>query len=131
MVKSPHRGLAQVTNWVNLKFAAMNLKSWQHGNGDICYLRFALLFFRSYMFETQSAPDHRLGSSTDWVMISNSSGGRLTIEHIDCFRKRVRGLMQIDLGRFNVGVSRERRDGFHGNALCLQRCHIGVPAAMR
>ena len=27
--------------------------------------RFALLFFRSYMFETQSAPEYRPGSSTD------------------------------------------------------------------
>ena len=28
-----YRGLAQVTNWVKLKFAAMNLKSWPPGNG--------------------------------------------------------------------------------------------------
>ena len=55
-----YRGLAQVTNWVKLKFAAMNLKKWPHGNGGICCPRFALLFFRSYMFETQSAHDYRL-----------------------------------------------------------------------
>ena len=28
-----YRGLAQVTNWVKLKFAAMNLKNWPPGNG--------------------------------------------------------------------------------------------------
>jgi len=28
-----YRGLARVTNWVKLKFAAMNLKKWQVGNG--------------------------------------------------------------------------------------------------
>ena len=28
-----YRGLARVTNWVKLKFAAMNLKSWRSGNG--------------------------------------------------------------------------------------------------
>ena len=28
-----YRGLAQVTNWVKLKFAAMNLKKWPSGNG--------------------------------------------------------------------------------------------------
>ena len=28
-----YRGLAQVTNWVKLKFAAMNLKNWPFGNG--------------------------------------------------------------------------------------------------
>ena len=28
-----HRGLAAVTRWVRLKFAAMNLKSWQIGVG--------------------------------------------------------------------------------------------------
>ena len=55
-----YRGLAQVTNWVKLKFVAMNLKKWPHGNGGICCPRFALLFFRSYMFETQSAHDYRL-----------------------------------------------------------------------
>lgn len=40
-----YRGLAQVTNWVKLKFVAMNLKNWPHGNGEICCPRFALLFF--------------------------------------------------------------------------------------
>ena len=39
--------------------------------------------------------------------------------------------MQIALGRFNVCVSRERCNGLHGNAACLQHRHIGVAAAMR
>ena len=39
--------------------------------------------------------------------------------------------MQIALGCFDVSVSRERRNGFHGNAACLQHRHIGVAAAMR
>lgn len=39
--------------------------------------------------------------------------------------------MQIALGRFDVRVSRERRNGFHGNTVCLQHRHIGVAAAMR
>ena len=28
-----HRGLARVKSWVRLKYAAMNLKSWQNGVG--------------------------------------------------------------------------------------------------
>ena len=28
-----YRGLAQITNWVKLKFAAMNLKNWPFGYG--------------------------------------------------------------------------------------------------
>lgn len=39
--------------------------------------------------------------------------------------------MQIALGRFDVSVPRERRNGLHGNAACLQHRHIGVAAAMR
>ena len=39
--------------------------------------------------------------------------------------------MQIAIGRFNVCVSRERCNGLHGNAACLQHRHIGVAAAMR
>ena len=29
-----HRGLAHVSNWVRLKFTAMNLKSWPDGKQD-------------------------------------------------------------------------------------------------
>ena len=39
--------------------------------------------------------------------------------------------MQIALGCFDISVSRKRRNGFHGNAACLQHRHIGVTAAMR
>lgn len=53
-----YRGLAQVSNWVRLKFAAMNLKKlairkWRDSR-PLCFLRlhplFALLFQRSRCF---------------------------------------------------------------------------------
>jgi len=33
-----HRGLAAVTRWVRLKYAAMNLKNWQIGVGTTALL---------------------------------------------------------------------------------------------
>ena len=39
------RGLAQVTNWVRLKFAAMNLKKYAiHRWNNLFYLRFCFVF---------------------------------------------------------------------------------------
>lgn len=32
---TPYRGLTQVTNWVKLKFACLNLKNWHYGNQRI------------------------------------------------------------------------------------------------
>ena len=48
-----YRGLAQVTNWVKLKFAAMNLKklamwNWRH--------RFHLLIFHLFYYEYARKP---------------------------------------------------------------------------
>ena len=60
-----YRGLAQVTNWVKLKFAAMNLKKLAAWKWRDLLPSFCFAFFRSYMFETLSAPDCRQGSSTD------------------------------------------------------------------
>ena len=39
-----YRGLAQVTNWVKLKFAAMNLKELANGSG----IPVTISFFPSY-----------------------------------------------------------------------------------
>ena len=60
-----YRGLAQVTNWVKLKFAAMNLKKLAAWKWRDLLPSFRFAFFRSYVFETLSAPDCRQGSSTD------------------------------------------------------------------
>lgn len=34
-----HRGLAAITRWVRLKYAAMNLKSWHNGVGGTPFSR--------------------------------------------------------------------------------------------
>ena len=40
-----YRGLAQVSNWMKLKFAAMNLKNWPAGCGRSSLLHSCLYFF--------------------------------------------------------------------------------------
>ena len=60
-----YRGLAQVTNWVKLKFSAMNLKKLVTWKWRDLLPSFRFAFFLSYIFETLSAPDCRQGSSTD------------------------------------------------------------------
>ena len=60
-----YRGLAQVTNWVKLKFAAMNLKKLATWKWRDLLSSFRFAVFHSYMFETQSDPEDRPGSSTD------------------------------------------------------------------
>ena len=57
-----YRGLAQVTNWVKLKFAAMNLKKLAVWKWRELPPSFRFAIFRSYMFETRSAPDYNPGS---------------------------------------------------------------------
>jgi hypothetical protein len=43
---TPYRGLAQVSNWVRLKFAAMNLKKYAKKSGEITIPPTSLLLFR-------------------------------------------------------------------------------------
>jgi len=60
-----YRGLAQVTNWVKLKFVAMNLKKlakWKWKN-PVSSLR--TLIFRAIFFETRLRLDSQPGFSTD------------------------------------------------------------------
>lgn len=51
-----YRGLAQVTNWVKLKFAAMNLKSWPIGSGRSAFFA----GFRSFLRYIRPKPGCRL-----------------------------------------------------------------------
>ncbi len=48
-----YRGLAQVSDWVKLKFAAMNLKNWPVGCGRRSFLQSHLYFFGLYTPETR------------------------------------------------------------------------------
>ena len=60
-----YRGLAQVTNWVKLKFAAMNLKKlakWKWKNTYSCLYD---CIFSTIMLKTRLLLDAQPGFSTD------------------------------------------------------------------
>ncbi|UKI18767.1 MAG: transposase [Oscillospiraceae bacterium] len=57
---TPYRGLTQVTNWVRLKFAAMNLKKyavhrWKRTHLYTAFARFSLFFFAEKFLIQNSA----------------------------------------------------------------------------
>ena len=65
-----YRGLAQVTNWVKLKFAAMNLKKlakWKWKNTYSCLYD---CIFSTIMLKTRLLLDAQPGFSTDWDRLS-------------------------------------------------------------
>ena len=62
-----YRGLAQVTNWVKLKFAAMNLKKLPCGNGTTISVSLFSAFSALYTPETRSPHNAQPGFSTDCV----------------------------------------------------------------
>ena len=73
-----YTGLAQVTNWVRLKFAAMNLKKfairkWEDTHILLQILIFPLFFVQN-RFKTPVLPDTKLGF-LDGLKFPRSTGG--------------------------------------------------------
>lgn len=58
---TPHRGLTAVTNWVTLKFAAMNLKSMPSTGGgmgySLCWSTFCTAYLAFCMLRTRHSAD--------------------------------------------------------------------------
>ena len=60
-IRDRYRGLAQVTNWVKLKFAAMNLKKLARWRWKEQFSHFLIALFWPYMLKTRFVLDAQTG----------------------------------------------------------------------